>query len=279
MKNRPGIIASLLAVMLFVLPSCAAAGSESSGGPGTPAPGSPTDSAVSGEVADAPVTIGVGESPSLVDLADPVYDGDSSDSSATTDAALPLSSSAGTAASTANDVAEPQWETATFAGGCFWCMEAGIQSIDGIEDVVSGFTGGSTENPTYYQVASGSTGHFESVQITYDPAKISYEQLLGYYWKLIDPTDAGGQFADRGSQYRTAIFYHDELQKELAEKSKLDLENSGKFDKPIATLILPFDTFYPAEEYHQDYFLKNPDHFQAYEWGSGRGPFLEKTWH
>ena len=157
-------------------------------------------------------------------------------------------------------------------------MEQPIETVDGVKSVISGYTGGVTENPTYYQVASGKTGHYEAVQVTYDANRISYERLLQFYWTLFNPTDDGGQFADRGSQYRAAIFYHNEEQRALAEQSKLDLENSGKFDNPIVTQILPFTTFYPAEENHQDYYLKNPDRFQAYERGSGREAFLEETW-
>ena len=169
-------------------------------------------------------------------------------------------------------------KTATFAGGCFWCSQADFSKLPGVAKVVSGYTGGHKENPTYEEVTSGNTGHFESIQVYYDPAKISYEALLDYYWKHIDPTDAGGQFYDRGSQYRTAIFYHDEEQKKLAEKSKDALEKSGKFKQPIATQILPFTKFYPAEEYHQDYNKKNPLRYQSYRMGSGKDQFAQKVW-
>jgi len=169
-------------------------------------------------------------------------------------------------------------QVATFAGGCFWCMEQPIEEVDGVVDVVSGYTGGVTENPTYGQVVSGSTGHFEAVQVTFDPDTISYETLLGIYWRQIDPTDAGGQFADRGDQYRTAIFYHDETQKKLAEKSRRELERSGRFDKPIATEILPARAFYVAEEYHQDYYAKYPLGYGSYKTGSGRELFLKENW-
>jgi peptide methionine sulfoxide reductase msrA/msrB len=167
---------------------------------------------------------------------------------------------------------------ATFAGGCFWCMQAPYDVLDGVVEVIAGYTGGDVENPSYQQVSSGDTGHYEAIQISYDPEKVSYEQLLEVFWRQIDPTDAGGQFADRGPQYRTAIFYHDETQKELAEKSRLQLETSGKFDKPIATLILPAKAFYMAEEYHQDYYEKNSRSYDAYKRGSGREGFLEENW-
>ena len=169
-------------------------------------------------------------------------------------------------------------QMATFAGGCFWCMEQPIEEVDGVVDVVSGYTGGVTENPTYGQVVSGGTGHYEAVQVTFDPETISYETLLGIYWRQIDPTDAGGQFADRGDQYRTAIFYHDETQKKLAEESRRELEKSGKFDKLIATEILPARAFYVAEEYHQDYYSKYPLGYGAYKAGSGRESFLKENW-
>ena len=169
-------------------------------------------------------------------------------------------------------------QTATFAGGCFWCLEQPIETLDGVESVVSGFTGGDVEDPTYQQVLFGNTGHYEAVQITYDPAKIGYEKLLEVYWRQIDPTDGGGQFADRGDHYRTVIFYHDEAQKELAERSRSQLDESGKFDKQVVTQILPAKAFYVAEEYHQDYYLKNPAFYNAYNSGSGREAFLKKTW-
>jgi peptide methionine sulfoxide reductase msrA/msrB len=177
--------------------------------------------------------------------------------------------------------AEPAPEglsVATFAGGCFWCMEAPYEVLDGVEDVIAGYTGGDLENPTYQDVLTGKTGHFEAIQITYDPAIVSYDELLDVFWRQIDPTDAGGQFADRGSQYRTAIFYHNETQKEQAEKARADLDASGKFDRPVATLILAAKTFYPAEEYHQDYYKTNSLHYNAYKQGSGRARYIEETW-
>ncbi len=174
--------------------------------------------------------------------------------------------------------ADDSLAVATFAGGCFWCIEQAFEDLEGVESVVSGYAGGHVENPTYQQVLSGTTGHREAVQIAYHPEKTTYEQLLDIFWRQIDPTDPGGQFADRGEQYRTAVFYHDETQKALAEESKQRLDASGKFGKPIATEVLPFSSFYPAEEYHQDYYRKCPLQYNSYKWGSGRGPFLKETW-
>lgn len=171
-----------------------------------------------------------------------------------------------------------EYELATFAGGCFWCMVTPFEEMPGIIRVVSGYTGGHTEHPTYEQVCSETTGHAEAVQITFDPELMPYEQLLELFWRQIDPTDAGGQFHDRGSSYRTAIFYHNEEQKRLAEASKEQLERSGRFDKPIATEIVPAAVFYPAEEYHQDYHTKNPFRYKMYRKGSGRDAFIEQHW-
>ncbi|MCA1054540.1 peptide-methionine (S)-S-oxide reductase MsrA [Rossellomorea aquimaris] len=173
---------------------------------------------------------------------------------------------------------EGAYQKATFAGGCFWCMVKPFDEQPGIESVISGYTGGSTPDPTYREVCSETTGHFEAVQIEYDPEKFPYEQLLEVYWQQIDPTDPGGQFFDRGHSYKTAIFYHDDTQKELAEKSKRALEQSGKFKKPIVTQILPASEFYPAEEYHQDYYKKNPVHYDRYSRGSGRVAFKHEHW-
>jgi methionine-S-sulfoxide reductase len=167
---------------------------------------------------------------------------------------------------------------ATFAGGCFWCMQPPFRDLDGVIAVVSGYSGGFKENPTYEEVSSGMTGHLESVQVTYDPETISYETLLGVFWKQIDPTDQEGQFADKGSQYKTAIFYHDEVQRRLAEESKRSLNASGKFRVPVTTEIRPYSNFYPAEEYHQDYDRKNPSRYHQYKVLSGREPYIEKTW-
>ncbi len=177
-----------------------------------------------------------------------------------------------------NADASERLETATFAGGCFWCMEPAFEALDGVKDVVVGYAGGEMENPTYEDVLFRETGHYEAAQIAYDPDRISYARLLETFWRQIDPTDAGGQFADRGAQYQTAIFYHDLEQKALAEKSMQELERSGKFDRPIVTQILPFKAFYPAEDYHQNYYKTCPVSYNSYKWGSGRGPFLESTW-
>ena len=169
-------------------------------------------------------------------------------------------------------------QQATFAGGCFWCLEADMSKLEGVLEAVSGYTGGHTENPTYEQVATGLTGHFEAVRVFFDSGLISYNQLLEAFWKSIDPTDPGGQFADRGSQYRTAIFFHDEKQRIAAEESRKALEATGKFQGPVATLILPADEFYPAEDYHQQYYEKNKEHYRRYRVLSGRQDFLERQW-
>ncbi|MGX1983185.1 peptide methionine sulfoxide reductase msrA/msrB [Thermolongibacillus altinsuensis] len=171
-----------------------------------------------------------------------------------------------------------QYELATFAGGCFWCMVSPFEEQPGIIQVVSGYTGGHKENPTYEEVCTQTTGHYEAVQITFDPDIFPYEKLLDVYWRQIDPTDDGGQFHDRGESYRTAIFYHNEKQRQLAEKSKRELEESGRFSKPIVTKILPASTFYPAEEYHQNYHKKNPLRYKLYRIGSGRDAFIKKHW-
>lgn len=170
------------------------------------------------------------------------------------------------------------YELATFAGGCFWCMVTPFEEMPGIIRVISGYTGGHTENPTYEQVCSETTGHAEAVQITFDPQLMPYKQLVDIFWRQIDPTDAGGQFHDRGSSYRSAIFYHNEEQHQVAEASKRQVEQSGRFDQPIATEIVPATTFYPAEEYHQDYHTKNPLRYKMYRKGSGRDAFIEKHW-
>ena len=169
-------------------------------------------------------------------------------------------------------------EMATFAGGCFWCMEASFEKLEGVAGVVSGYAGGDTINPTYGEVSSGSTGHMEVVQLTYDPSMVSYQDLLDLFWRQIDPTDGGGSFADRGPQYRSAIFYHNDEQKRLAEISKEELARSGKFDKPIATEILPYDKFYVAEDYHQDYYNKNPIRYKFYRSASGRDRYIDRVW-
>jgi peptide methionine sulfoxide reductase msrA/msrB len=172
----------------------------------------------------------------------------------------------------------PQVKLATFAGGCFWCSESDYRKLPGVIKVISGYTGGHKQNPTYEEVSEGSTGHVEAIQVHYDPTRLSYEGLLNVFWRHIDPTDPGGQFADRGPQYKTAIFYHDEEQKKMAESSKEALNRSGKFSKPIATEIKPAGLFYPAEEYHQDYSRKNPLRYKNYRWGSGRDQFIIDQW-
>ena len=168
--------------------------------------------------------------------------------------------------------------TATFAGGCFWCTEAAFDQTEGVYEAISGYTGGSVEDPTYEQVTSGATGHAEAVQVIYDPGLISYDELLTIYWRTVDPTDAGGQNYDRGSQYRTAVFVHDDEQRALAEASREALAESGRFDESIVTEVLEAEPFYAAEEYHQDFYLKAPDYYQAYVDGSQRYPFLDAIW-
>ncbi|MBG9982383.1 peptide-methionine (S)-S-oxide reductase MsrA [Aerococcaceae bacterium DSM 111020] len=167
-------------------------------------------------------------------------------------------------------------ETAIFAGGCFWCMVKPFDQWDGVESVVSGYTGGHTENPTYREVTTGLTGHTEAVEITYNPEQIAYEALLEIYWNSMDPTDADGQFGDRGSSYRPVIYYKTEEQRRLAEASKKALDESGRFNAPIVVPIEPAETFYEAEDYHQDYYLKNPDHYNRYAHGSGRVDFIKR---
>jgi len=167
---------------------------------------------------------------------------------------------------------------ATFAGGCFWCIEAGFEKVPGVKEAVSGYTGGSEENPTYEQVAGGLTGHVEAVQVFYDPSVISYDGLLEAFWRMFNPADGEGQFHDRGRQYRPAIFYHSEEQKKLAERSKKALEDSGRFGSQIAVPIKPLKSFYEAEGYHQDYATKNPLRYGFYASGSGRTRFVEEAW-
>lgn len=169
-------------------------------------------------------------------------------------------------------------ETATFAGGCFWCIEAAMESQEGVAEAISGYTGGDVENPTYEQVTTGTTGHYEAVQIKYDADKASYKDLVDFFLKQINPTDAEGQFTDRGSSYQTAIFYHTEEQKRLADQALKDLADTGKFDKPIVTKILPAEIFYRAEEYHQDYSQKQAIKYKLYEVGSGRKRFVNNLW-
>ncbi|AOK92224.1 peptide-methionine (S)-S-oxide reductase MsrA [Paenibacillus polymyxa] len=169
-------------------------------------------------------------------------------------------------------------EKATFAGGCFWCMVTPFEEQPGIHGIMSGYTGGTIADPTYEQVKTGTTGHYEVVQITFEPELFPYEKLLELYWPQTDPTDGEGQFQDRGTQYKPAIFYHTEQQRELAQLSKEQLAQSGRFDKPIVTEILPASIFYPAEDYHQDYHKKNVKHYKEDRAQSGRDEFIDKNW-
>jgi peptide methionine sulfoxide reductase msrA/msrB len=169
-------------------------------------------------------------------------------------------------------------EKATFAGGCFWCMEPPFEKLKGVDAVISGYTGGRTENPTYAEVSSGRTGHAEAVEVHFDPAQITYAELLDVFWRNIDPTTKDRQFVDTGSQYRAAIFYHNEEQKRHAEESKKRLDASGRFGKPIVTEIVPAGKFYVAEEYHQDYYKKSSTRYKFYRFNSGRDQYLEKIW-
>ncbi len=173
---------------------------------------------------------------------------------------------------------QPASAVATLAGGCFWCMESTFEKLDGVHEVVSGYTGGHLENPTYRQVGGGDTGHTEAVQVQYDPNTISFGELLHHFWREIDPTDANGQFVDRGSMYRPAIYYHSEEEMALAVASRDRLAASGRFDKPIVVEIAPAETFYQAESYHQDYYQKKSSRYKVYRYGSGRDQFLERVW-
>lgn len=168
--------------------------------------------------------------------------------------------------------------SAVFAGGCFWCTESDFEKVGGVIAVRSGYTGGESANPTYRDVSSGSTGHVEAVEVVYDHTRVTYEALLEVFWRHVNPTDAGGQFVDRGQQYRSAIFYANDREKQLAEASKKSLAASGRFEKPLVTDILPLKKFYPAEDYHQDYYKKNPIRYKWYRSGSGRDQFLKKVW-
>ncbi|MBW1913708.1 MAG: peptide-methionine (S)-S-oxide reductase MsrA [Deltaproteobacteria bacterium] len=175
-------------------------------------------------------------------------------------------------------VSETTLELAIFAGGCFWCMEQPFETLEGVESVISGYIGGEKKNPTYKKVNSGDTGHREAIEISFDSQKLSYEKLLDTFWKQINPTDSGGQFADRGFQYTTGIFYLNDEQKEIAEKSRNGLERSGKFEIPIVTEIIKATEFYPAEDYHQDYYKTNPTRYKTYKKYSGREQYLKKVW-
>jgi len=168
--------------------------------------------------------------------------------------------------------------TATFAGGCFWCMEPPFDKLEGVVATISGYSGGHKANPTYEEVSAGTTGHVEALQVLYDPAQIGYDSLLEVFWQSINPTDPDGQFVDRGPQYRSAIFYHNAEQQRLAEISRERLQASGRFNQPIVTPILPAGPFYPAEEYHQDYYQKNPLRYKFYRHNSGRDQFLDGVW-
>jgi peptide-methionine (S)-S-oxide reductase len=169
-------------------------------------------------------------------------------------------------------------EKATFAGGCFWCMQPPFDRLEGVVSTKAGYTGGHKVNPTYEEVSAGGTGHAEAVEITFDPKKISYEKLLDVFWHNVDPTDATGQFCDRGDQYRSEIFYHDDEQKKLAEASKAALEKSKPFKEPIVTKIVAATAFYPAEDYHQEYYKKNPIRYKFYRYSCGRDKRLEQLW-
>ena len=181
---------------------------------------------------------------------------------------------------TTNDgqASDARYEKATFAGGCFWCMEPPFDELPGVISTTSGYTGGRTKNPTYEQVSAGSTGHAEAVEVVYDPSKITYSRLLEVFWKNIDPLTPNRQFCDIGTQYRSAIYYHNEEQKRLAEASKKALEDSARFQQPIVTEIAAAAPFYRAEEYHQDYYKKNPIRFKFYKYNCGRDQRLQKLW-
>lgn len=181
-------------------------------------------------------------------------------------------------AETRSSKSENKLEKATFAGGCFWCMQPPFDKLDGVISTTVGYCGGKEANPTYEQVSAGNTGHAEAVEILYDPSRVSYADLLNVFWMNIDPTQEDGQFADIGAQYRTAIFYHSEEQKRLAEASKKELKNTGKFAKKIVTEIVSAPPFYKAEEYHQDYYKKHPFRYKIYRYGSGRDDYLVRKW-
>ncbi|MGL1902402.1 MAG: peptide-methionine (R)-S-oxide reductase MsrB [Fibrobacterales bacterium] len=169
-------------------------------------------------------------------------------------------------------------ETATFAGGCFWCMESAFASLYGVQSVVSGYSGGLEDNPTYEQVCGGATGHAEVIQITYDSSIVNYTALIDFFWKQIDPTDAGGSFFDRGPQYRSEIFYHSQHQQEIALNTKKEIDSSERFDNPVVTAVTPFTTFWAAETHHQEYYKKNSNRYKQYRHGSGRDTFIEEHW-
>lgn len=192
--------------------------------------------------------------------------------------ALALAMACVSARGAAAGAGEPVLATATFAGGCFWCMEPPFDALQCVVSTTSGYTGGRVPSPTYEQVSAGATGHFEAVRIVYDSNRIGYEQLLDVFWRNVDPLDADGQFCDRGDQYRSAIFYETEEQRRLAEQSKARLEGSRRFDRAVATPILPASSFYPAEDYHQDYYKTNPLRYKYYRYACGRDRRLDELW-
>jgi len=185
-------------------------------------------------------------------------------------------SEAGQAGKNSGDTGK--FKTATFAGGCFWCMQPPFDRLQGVISTTAGYTGGTKQNPSYAEVSSGRTGHAEAIEIVYDPSLIDYAKLLDVFWRNIDPTALNRQFVDAGSQYRTAIFYHDEEQKKMAEASRERLQGSGRYEKPIVTEILPAAKFYRAEDYHQEYYKNYPNRYHLYKYGSGRPQYLKKKW-
>jgi methionine-S-sulfoxide reductase len=192
--------------------------------------------------------------------------------------ALLLAGVAAAWAQTPSTAPEARTAVATFAGGCFWCVEEAFEKVPGVFSAVSGYTGGTVPNPTYEQVSTEATGHAEAVRVTYDPAKVSYEQLVDWFWRNIDPTQVGGQFCDHGSSYRSAIFVHDEAQRKVAEDTKRALAASGRIKQAIVTEIVTAGAFYEAEDYHQDYYKKNPNRYRFYKFNCGRVQRLEEIW-
>lgn len=178
----------------------------------------------------------------------------------------------------ADAATEPKLESVVLGGGCFWCIEADYEKLDGVVDVISGYAGGHVKNPTYKQVSAGGSGHIEVVKVTYDANKINYSQILDYFWRHVDPTRDDGQFCDRGSQYRPAIFYQDEAQKKLALASTKQIEQSKPFEQPLKVELIQAATFYPAEDYHQDYYKKNPIRYNFYRFNCGRDARIEQLW-
>jgi peptide-methionine (S)-S-oxide reductase len=193
-------------------------------------------------------------------------------------AAMPLAYGAEPSAVEKPSAAAPDFAVATFAGGCFWCMEPPFDHVDGVISTTSGYTGGKVVDPSYEQVSDGGTGHAEAVQVRFDPRKVSYSKLLEIFWRNVDPVTPNRQFCDGGSQYRSAIFYHDAEQRRLALASRQAIVDSKRFDRPIVTEITPASAFYPAEDYHQDYYVKNPVRYKYYRWNCGRDQRLEQLW-